>query len=214
MSETAPAFLLESRGSTRELGAWVIGLAFGREGHTLHAGLGDGTVRLGRLANPAEEWLTVEAHDGAVLSLCADVKDGALTGGDDGRLLRIAPDGAVQELGKYGRRWVEHVAAHESGIRACAVAKAVHVLDGQGTALKSLAHPSSVGGIAIDAKGKRIAASHYNGASLWFVAAKEDKPRLLEWKGSHHAIAIGPDGAHVVTAMQETKVTLCQVEKA
>jgi hypothetical protein len=139
-----------------------------------------------------------------VLSLCADIKDGALTGGDDGRLLRIAPDGAVQELGKYGSRWVEHVAAHESGIRACAVAKAVHVLDGQGAALKSLAHPSSVGGIAIDAKGKRIAASHYNGASLWFVAAKEDKPRLLEWKGSHHAIAIGPDGAHVVTAMQET----------
>ncbi|HZH45508.1 MAG TPA: WD40 repeat domain-containing protein [Roseococcus sp.] len=204
MSETAPAFLLESRGSTRELGAWVIGLAFGREGHTLHAGLGDGTVRLGRLAAPTEEWLTVEAHDGAVLSLCADIKDGALTGGDDGRLLRIAPDGAGQELGKYGSRWVEHVAAHESGIRACAVAKAVHVLDGQGAAVKSLAHPSSVGGIAIDAKGKRIAASHYNGASLWFVAAKEDKPRLLEWKGSHHAIAIGPDGAHVVTAMQET----------
>jgi hypothetical protein len=142
----------------------VIGLAFGREGRTLHAGLGDGTVRLGRLAAPTEEWLVVEAHDGAVLSLCADVKDGALTGGDDGRLLRIAPDGAVQELARYGSRWVEHVASHESGLRACAVAKAVHLLDGGGKALKSLAHPSSVGGIAFDAKGKRVAASRYNGA--------------------------------------------------
>jgi WD40 repeat protein len=35
------------------------------------------------------------------------------------------------------------------------------------------------------------------------VAAKEDKPRALEWKGSHHAIAFSPDGTHVVTAMQE-----------
>jgi WD40 repeat protein len=48
-----------------------------------------------------------------------------------------------------------------------------------------------------------VGASHYNGASLWFVAAREDKPRVLEWKGSHHAIAFSPDGTHVVTAMQE-----------
>ena len=70
-------------------------------------------------------------------------------------------------------------------------------------ALKTLSTPTAVGGIAFDAKGKRVAASHYNGASLWFVAAKEDKPRVLEWKGSHGAIAISPDGTHVVTAMQE-----------
>ena len=47
------------------------------------------------------------------------------------------------------------------------------------------------------------AASHYNGATLWFVAAKVDSPRKLEWKGSHIAIAIHPDGDAVVTAMQE-----------
>jgi WD40 repeat protein len=117
--------------------------------------------------------------------------------------MRLGADGAVTELARYGSRWVEHVAAHESGLRAAVVGKAVHVLDGAGAALKSLAHPTSVTGIAFDGKGKRIAASHYNGASLWFVAAKEDKPRALEWKGSHTGIVFSPDGTHVVTSMQE-----------
>jgi WD40 repeat protein len=117
--------------------------------------------------------------------------------------MRLGADGTLTELARYGSRWVEHVAAHESGLRAAVVGKAVHLLDGAGAAIKSLAHPTSVTGIAFDGKGKRIAASHYNGASLWFVAAKEDKPRALEWKGSHTGIVFSPDGTHVVTSMQE-----------
>jgi WD40 repeat protein len=66
-----------------------------------------------------------------------------------------------------------------------------------------LAHPSSVAGVTFDGRGKRVAAAHYNGASLWFVGAKEDKPRLLEWKGSHIGVALHPDGEALVTAMQE-----------
>jgi len=88
-------------------------------------------------------------------------------------------------------------------VLACAVGKQVHVFDGAGLRLKTLAHPSSVSGLAFDAKGKRIGASHYGGASLWFVASKSDNPRLLEWKGSHTGIALHPAGEAVVTAMQE-----------
>ena len=197
MSATEAEFLLEHRGRSQDLGAWVVGIAFGREGRSCMYALGDGTVRL------AAGWQSVAAHDGACLAIAADAKDGVITGGDDGRLMRIAPDGAASELARYGSKWVDQVAAHESGLRAAAVGKAVHLLDGTGTALKSLAHPSTVTGIAFDAKGKRIAASHYNGASLWFVAAKEGTPRLLEWKGSHTGVLISPDGTHVVTSMQE-----------
>jgi WD40 repeat protein len=202
MSETGDAdFLLSARGRSQELGAWVVGLAFDRSG-ACGFGLGDGTLRI---APPGgAEWLTAEAHDGAVLSLVADAKDGFLTGGDDGRLVRTDAAGTVAEIAALGAmKWVEHVAAHEGGLRAASVGKQLHLFDGRGDKLKTLAHPSSVGGIAFDAKGKRVAASHYNGASLWFVAAKEDKPRVLEWKGSHAAIAFSPDGSHVVTAMQE-----------
>lgn len=200
---TGADFLLESRGVSRELGAWVVGLAFGRDG-SLGFGLGDGTVRIAQPRDLQAEWTSLAAHDGAVLSFCADARDGFLSGGDDGRLLRTAPDGTVAEVAQLGAmKWVEHVAAHESGLRAASVGKQLHLFDAKGARLKTLAHPSTVGGVAFDAKGKRVAASHYNGASLWFVASKEDKPRVLEWKGSHAAIAISPDGTHVVTAMQE-----------
>lgn len=200
MAEVSEAdFLITSRGTMRELGAWVVAAVFGRSGGLAFA-LADGTLHLG---GTQEEWASVTAHDGAVLSACADCRDGFLSGGDDGKLMRVAPDGTVTEIADYRGKWVDHVAAHEAGVRAAAVGKAVHVLDGAGKALKSLAHPTTVGGIAFDGKGKRVAASHYGGASLWFVGAKEDKPRLLEWKGSHHFILFSPDGTHVVTAMQE-----------
>jgi WD40 repeat protein len=197
-------FLVATRGVARELGAWVIGVAFGRDGRTAAYGLGDGTVRLVSLADTAGEWASVAAHpEGAVLSFCADAKGGYLTGGDDGVLAHVAPDGSSAPVARYGSKWVDHVAAHESGLRAAVVGRNVHILNAAGDAQKTLAHPSTPGGIAFDAKGKRIAASHYNGASLWFVGAKEDKPRVLEWKGSHQAITFSPDGTHVVTAMQE-----------
>ncbi|WP_149537934.1 WD40 repeat domain-containing protein [Siccirubricoccus phaeus] len=202
MSEAEGAdFLFDTRGTGRELGAWVVSLACGGDG-TFGFALGDGTVHLAKPG--ATEWQAVAAHDGAVLALCPDVKTGFLTGGDDGRFLRIAPDGAVTDIARLGAmKWVEHVAAHESGVRAAAVGKQLHLFDAKGEKLKTLTTPSAVAGIAFDGKGKRVAASHYNGASLWFVAAKEDKARLLEWKGSHTTIVISPDGTHVVTAMQE-----------
>jgi WD40 repeat protein len=192
------AFLLNQRGTAQELGAWVVAAVWDAKDRPAFA-LGDGTLRLAAMEG---DWLSVAAHDGAVLSACADAKDGFLSGGDDGKLLRTAPDGTTTTIADYTGKWVDHVAAHASGLRAAAVGKSVHLHGAEGP-LKTLTAASSAGGIAFDAKGKRIAASHYNGASLWFVAAKEDKPRSLEWKGSHHAIAFSPDGSHVVTAMQE-----------
>ena len=208
MGATArPDFILESRGVQRELGAFVVAAAFARGSRHAAFALGDGSLRLVALADRAT-WREAAAHDGAALALAPDCAAGAwLSGGDDGRLLRIGVDGSVAELAGFGGKWVEHVASHPgdkgSGLRACAVGKAVHLLDGAGKTLKALAHPSSVAGIAFDARGKRIGAAHYNGASLWFVASKSDHPRRLEWKGSHIGIAIHPDGDAVVTSMQE-----------
>ena len=206
MSDTAEAdFLLEQRGTGRELGAWVVGSVFGRDGRSVGFALSDGTVHMASAADHAAEWARLEVHDGAGLSLAPDCASGLLSGGDDGKLVHIAPDGTTETVAEFGMmKWVDHVTTHPSGLRAAAVGKNVHLLDGKGAKLKVLGpHPSTVGGIAFDAKGKRVFASHYNGVSSWFVAAKEDKPRVLEWKGSHHAIAVAPDGQAVVTAMQE-----------
>jgi WD40 repeat protein len=113
----------------------------------------------------------------------------------------------VSDITSFGSKWVEHVATHPidktRGLIAASAGKLVRLFDQSGRLLKELPHPSTVTGLVFDTRGKRIGTSHYNGASLWFVAAKTDTPRQLEWKGSHTAIVIHPEGEAVVTAMQE-----------
>jgi WD40 repeat protein len=197
--------VLRERGRPYTFDAFVVACAFDRAGRHAAFALGDGTLRIVPVAEPGEA-RTVEAHDGGVLALAAHPAGGFVSGGDDGRLLHVATDGAVGELAAFGAKWVEQVAAFADakiGLIACAVGKTLHLFDAQGAALKRWAHPSTVTGIAFDAKGKRVGASHYGGASLWFVASRSETPRVLEWKGSHTGIAISPDGDSVVTTMQE-----------
>lgn len=201
MSETLRHFAIEERGQTQDLGAYVVDAVFDRTGTAAFA-LGDGTVRVAR----GPEWPVVEAHDGAVLSMAADVRGGWVTGGDDGAFRRVAPDGAVSDLARYGSKWVERVASFadgKAGVLACAVGKAAHLFDGAGTPLRSLQHPSTVTGLAFDGKGKRLAASHYNGCSLWFTASKNGAAQVMDWKGSHTGVILHPAAEAVVTSMQE-----------
>ena len=180
--------------------------AFDRGGTHAAFALGDGTVRLVEAASP-EAWTTIEAHDGGVLALAADTGGaGFVTGGDDGKFVRIGAGGAITEIAGFGSRWVEHVASfadQKASLLACSAGKAVHLYDASGVRLKTFEHPSTVTGIAFDARGKRLAASHYNGASLWFTNATSPTPRFLEWKGSHTGVALHPAGEALVTAMQE-----------
>lgn len=187
--------ILKSRGQTAQLGAYVTAACFSHQGEPGFA-LGDGTVRLGRGFTP------VEAHGGAVLALAAHPHGGFCSGGDDGRLVHITSQ--ATEIAKFGSKWVEHVAgfAGKAPLLAAAAGKTVHLLSASGARLRELAHPSTVTGIVFDAKGKRLAASHYNGASLWFTGSAA-APRLLEWKGSHTGIAMHPEGTALVTSMQE-----------
>jgi WD40 repeat protein len=208
MSQSITArFLLESRGTQRNLEAFAVAVRFSRDGRSVAFALGDGSATLVNLSD-LTAWRKIEVHDGAALALAADCNAGGfVSGGDDGALRRIGADGSVSDLVRFGMKWVEQVATYPldkgKGLIAASVGKVVHLLDETGRTLKQFTHPSSVTGLAFDAKGKRVAASHYNGATLWFVGAKVDTPRKLEWKGSHTALAIHPDGDAVVTAMQE-----------
>jgi WD40 repeat protein len=208
MSQTTKAdFLLQSRGVSRELEAFVVAARFSRDSRTAAFALGDGTVRLMRVGTP-DEWTSVTVHDGAVLDFAVDpASNGFISGGDDGKLRRIGADGSVSDIATFGMKWVEHIATYAldkgKGLIAASAGKVVRLFDQSGQLLKELPHPSTVTGLVFDGKGKRIGASHYNGASLWFVAAKTDSPRFLEWKGSHTGILIHPEGEAVVTAMQE-----------
>lgn len=195
--------LLQARGTQRTLPAQIIGACFDLSGEACGFALGDGALHV----TQGGQFHEIAAHEGAILALAPDTRPRSfLTGGDDGAFRRIGADGSAATLFAGGGKWIEQVtsfAEPRGGLLACAAGKQAHLFSADGTALKTLTHPTTVTGLAFDAKGKRIAASHYNGASLWFVAARTDTPRVLEWKGSHTAVAIHPAGEAVVTAMQE-----------
>lgn len=161
--------------------------------------LGDGAV----LVAPREgETRRVPAHDGAILC-AAPHPDGKrlVTGGDDGRL-NIVSANSVETLADM-RKWVDRVVSSPaSNIVVAAVGKqAVLLRDGKET--HRFEHASTVGGLALDAKGRRLAVSHYGGVTLRYVLMADDKGVELKWAGSHLAVTLSPDADHVITAMQE-----------
>ena len=174
--------------------------------------LGDGTIRLaterGATEKGAITWATVEGpcRRRAVPwppTLPPPASSPAATTASS---TPSRPDGAVTTIANYGGKWVGAIAtfAGKTPLFAAAAGKAAHLFNAATAApLRSIPHPSTVTGLAFDSKGKRIAAAHYNGASLWFTASNSDTPRSLEWKGSHTGITIHPNGDALVTAMQE-----------
>ncbi|GGI80749.1 hypothetical protein GCM10007973_16510 [Polymorphobacter multimanifer] len=165
--------------------------------------LGDGSVRF---AGVHGERVRIDAHHGVILS-AARHPDGAalLSGGDDGRVLRVGGDGTVTELGAFGRDWVGGIAASARSklIVAAAGAVATVWLPGAVKPSHSYAFPSTVGGIALDAKGLRLAVSHYGGAALLYPKSAQSSRFALKWAGSHLACTLSPDCGYLVTATQE-----------
>lgn len=186
---------LERRGERFAFGAPVTGAV--TAGTCVAVSFGDGTVRFFRPCFPPSE---VRVHDGVVLCMAPD-GDHVLTGGDDGRFLRTSSDGDVEEIAAFGTRWVDCVAASQ-GHRACSSGREAHVwLSGQPKATV-FEHASTVGGLAFDAKGRRLAVAYYGGATVWDRDRRWKSSKLF-WKGFHGDTCFSPDGKYLVTAMQE-----------
>jgi WD40 repeat protein len=185
--------------------AGVTGAVFSESG-LLAAALGDGAVQLIAPSGTVE---TVQAHDGAVLCLALDL-DGRsfVTGGDDGRLVRTAEDGGVAELVRAPGRQIDVLAVSRPAMaRAVAVGREVRVLGANGKLQAHTSdHPSTVSGLAFNPKGKRLAVAHYGGATLCWTAMLGQNANRLRWRGSHISVSWSPDGAHVMTAMQECEL--------
>ncbi|ATN35524.1 hypothetical protein ACO34A_17105 [Rhizobium sp. ACO-34A] len=142
-----------------------------------------------------------EAHQG----LLACVKDTSsqtlVTGGEDGKVLRIAHDGSVTELAHVPRKWISVVAAGPQGAVGYAYGKVAHVRLADG-GTKEFTEERTVEGIDFAPKGMRIAVARYNGVTLHWVGTS-GAPVDLEWKGAHTGVTFSPDGRFVVTTMQE-----------
>ncbi|MDZ4363627.1 WD40 repeat domain-containing protein [Brevundimonas sp.] len=160
--------------------------------------LGDGTVRF-------EGGAVAQAHDGAVL--CAVLHPsgrGIITGGDDGKLVWSRPDEIVV-LADVDGRWIDSVdASPASNLIAFSAGKVVSVLDAADPAFRrDFSHERTVSGVAFEPKGRRLAASTYGGAALWYARIAQQRPVMLAWAGSHTGVGFSPDGAFVITIMQD-----------
>lgn len=143
-----------------------------------------------------------QVHDGGIL--CAVAYDGGIaTGGDDGCVKLVRPDGTVADVAELPGKWIEKMAASDGTGIAFATGKAVHVARPGKGVFRTIPHEHTVQALAFDPKGKRLAAAHYNGVSLWWVNSETSRPTVLGWKGAHTLVTWSPDGRFVMTAMQE-----------
>ena len=165
------------------------------------AGFGDGTVRFFR---PDLEPDIIEAHKGVVLCM-ANNDDYIFTGGEDGRFLKISSEGKIEEITNFNSRWVDTVAVHKNNYACSSGNKAYVWTDGQEKSI-SLENSSTVGGLAFDSTGKRLAVSSYGGVTIWERGNRRWKPSRFVWKGSHGKVTFSPNGKYLVSAMQENEL--------
>ena len=198
MSDTsAPIPSLADRVRQTEAGSPVVGVHF--FGDTPVFVLGEEHLLLA----PEQGEQRIAVHAGAIL---ASSSDGArvVTGGDDGKLVATGADGKPEILATDAKkRWIDQVALGPDGTVAWSAGKTAQVLTKKGE-WRSFDAPSTVAGLCFAPKGLRLAIAHYNGATLWFPNAEGAKPQTFEWKGSHLAVTISPDGRFLMTAMQES----------
>ncbi|AVA22942.1 MULTISPECIES: WD40 repeat domain-containing protein [unclassified Rhizobium] len=142
-----------------------------------------------------------EAHQGMLTCVRDPYNDSLISGGEDGKVLRIAADGGVTVLAEAPRKWITQLAAGPQGAVAYAYGKSSFVRLADGS-IKEFAEERTVEGIAFAPKGLRIAVARYNGVSLHWVGMA-GQPINLEWKGAHTGVTFSPDGQFVVTTMQE-----------
>jgi WD40 repeat protein len=163
--------------------------------------LGDGSVRFAG----GERF---EVHNGAVLSAAVHPSgDGIVTGGDDGKVAWTRREGS-QVLADAPGRWIDALdTAPATGLIAFSAGRTLSVIAVADPAFRrDFQHERTVSGVAFDLKGRRIATSTYGGAALWLARIAQQKPTLLKWAGSHTGVAFSPDGAFVVTAMQDNQI--------
>ncbi|MBS0520390.1 MAG: WD40 repeat domain-containing protein [Proteobacteria bacterium] len=194
----------------------VAGCAFSHDGTTAAFALGDGCVRLlpadlAAAATPAAP----PVHKGAVLALAADpAGDGFVSGGDDGRLLRLGLDGTVSELAEQKGKWIEHIATHKASGALAATAGKMALVVKDGAVREVGPHQSTIAGLDFSKDGGRLACAHYGGVTVWSIGQATLPPRRFAWAGSHVALKWSTDGKFIATGTQENDIHVWRMAQA
>lgn len=178
---------------------------FDLDGHCVAAGFVT-NIPFFAMADGVVHWLdhgqkSATIHEGLLCTAITLDGMALVTGGEDGKVVRLTADGTAETLAETPRKWVTSIAAGPQGAVAWSVGRSASVRFADGK-VKTFEHARSVEGIAFAPKGMRIGVARYNGVTLDFPAA-DGRPVELPWDGSHTGLTFSPDGAYVVTTMQE-----------
>lgn len=153
-----------------------------------------GTVRF-----PTRSDLCITAHEGLLSADMALDGNSLVTGGEDGRVVRVTPDTNV-ELSHQPRKWIDVVTCGPNDAVGFASGRTAWVATRD--TVRQFDHERAVEGIDFAPKGLRIACARYNGVSIHWVATNSD-PVELHWDGAHTGVTFSPDGRYIVTSMAE-----------
>ncbi|MHC1789469.1 WD40 repeat domain-containing protein [Solidesulfovibrio sp.] len=188
-----------------DFGSYVAGCAFSSDGETVAYALGDGRIALFDPETGDTDF--VAAHAGAALCLAA-APQGFLSGGDDGRVMLTTPETGARELAAFPGQWVEHVAACATGrILAASVGKQVVLFTGDELVPNLLPElPSTIAGLAASPDGRALAASHYDGVTVYAPPRPGATGNRLDGPGSNLTVVFAPDGDKMALATQDKSV--------
>ena len=147
-------------GIQQETGAPVVSAA--TMGELIAVTSGDGNLRV---FQPDRDPLVFNIHEGVILSMATESQY-LLTGGEDGRFLRVALRGEVEEIARFGSKWVDCVAS-DGGYFACSSGRVAYVWSPDRSQPVMLEHQSTVGGLAFNAGRNQLAVAHYGGVTIW-----------------------------------------------
>lgn len=154
--------------------------------------LAGGGVEIIAAAAPPPPPIIVKAHQKSALSLAADPLGGVVSGGADGRYLRLV-EGAVTQLAERSNRRIGAVAAGRGGRRAFATGRQVDQL---GPDQRRMAMQGRVTSLCYDPSGLHLAIGYEGGVSLQACAIREAPTfattggvQLLCWDNTGECVA-------------------------
>lgn len=195
MQRTAPGL------ARREVSVGANVTSIAANGDRICAALGDGRV----IEITAEGVAEIARHRGAATHVVIDPGGSVLSCGQDG-VLHATGSHRSQPLFEQDGAWINALVQSADRRRtAIAVEKKVIIFqDGQVVA-RFEDHPSTVSGLAFMPDGSAIAASRYNGITLWGLDDLS-KPVNLKWAGSMTSASVSPNGCYVAGATQDREI--------
>ncbi len=154
----------------------------------------DGTVHF-----PLSPNKTVQANKGLLSATLSQDGNSILTGGEDGRVMRVVND-AAEVVSEQKGKWIDVIASGPNGAVGFASGRTAWVV--ANNEIKQFDHERAVEGLAFAPKGLRLACGRYNGVTLHWVVGN-GAPVDLHWGGAHTQVIYSPDGKYIVSSMAE-----------